>query len=319
MVAPVPLVMLALAADSTGVPEVRLPPSIHVHESRLTLGNIGAVETASKRCRALLEHFDLGPAPMPGASMIVRASEVEALVDSHLPADGKDCIPAFEGERSEIVSSEGEAVDMDQLQERAADALESALGGRYEQVAINRQPGSLRPLSVLPGTRYDYVPQDSPRPRAKTVVDVIVHEPGHPDWRYPIWFDVQASQRVWQLDESVADGRCVDAVKKHLVLAEFANLRAEAVPADFAFEQQVAARPLSPGEILTRDDLTRAPDVSAGKDVVLRFRARGIEVQTQAVALESGNVGDHVRVRNKRSNEETAGTVDGRNDVQVSQ
>ena len=317
MTASMLLALVTATADPVGSPEVSLESSVHVHAARLTLPSIGTVTAASERCRALLAGIDLGPAPIPGASTVVRSSEIEAYVNASVQASAPDCVPVLRGESRVVINSDGESADMDGLLHEAQAALQTALSDRFEKVTVAPDDQSSRPFAVLPGTRYEFSLQDTAHPRARSVVDVIVHEPGHAAWRYPLWFAVEASQRCWQLDETVTDGHPVEAARKHLALVDIANLRGEAIPGDFAFTQEVAARPLSAGTILTREDVARLPDVLAGRDVVLRFQSRGLAVQTQAIALESGNQGDRVRVRNKRSGEETVGDVVGRNDVQV--
>jgi flagella basal body P-ring formation protein FlgA len=317
MIAVSAIALLAAATAAVTV-QVRLPASVQLHGARLTLDELATVESASPRCAAVLRALDLGVAPIPGATQIVRAVELQSLIASQLQTDS-ECLPAFTGSATTVVSSEGQPVDMSDLARRAQAALEAGLAGHYDSTSVTEIEQSLRPFSVLPGTEFSFVVADAVRPRARMAVDVMVHEPQHGAWRYPIWFEVSAQQQAWQLDESVPAGRELREVRKHHAPVDVASLGSTPVIDEAALEDVVAKRPLSAGAVLMQDDLIRAPDVVAGREVALRYRNGGLEVQTQAIALQSGFQGDRVRVRNVRSSEEAFGYVDGRDDVQVTQ
>jgi flagella basal body P-ring formation protein FlgA len=149
------------------------------------------------------------------------------------------------------------------------------------------------------------------------VIDVEVSEPGRAPWNYPIWFAVRAKAQVWVLEEPIAAGATLSAARKHWDWTELTE--AGGVPAgqDFPFEDYMAKVPLDAGVTLTLQVVTRRPEVFAGQPVSLRYRSPRIEVAAPGIALQSGNTGDRVHVKNSGSGDETIGIVEGNGVVQV--
>jgi flagella basal body P-ring formation protein FlgA len=80
---------------------------------------------------------------------------------------------------------------------------------------------------------------------------------------------------------------------------------------------KVTKRGLSPGEVITERDVRDNPVVSKGDLVELLYKNGVIEVQGKGIAVESGDVGDRVRVKNIDSGKTIIGRVVGDNLVTV--
>jgi flagella basal body P-ring formation protein FlgA len=78
-----------------------------------------------------------------------------------------------------------------------------------------------------------------------------------------------------------------------------------------------AKRDLQPGRCIRNTDL-KLPTVIEEKDeVTLIYKTKSIEVKATGQALKSGAIGDHIKVKNTRSNKTISGVVVNKGVVQV--
>jgi flagella basal body P-ring formation protein FlgA len=80
----------------------------------------------------------------------------------------------------------------------------------------------------------------------------------------------------------------------------------------------VAKRDMVPGERVTAHDVHRPAAVTLGATLFLRVRKGPIQASVSALALETGAVGDRVRVRTIESGQELQATVVGRDMCEIS-
>lgn len=64
----------------------------------------------------------------------------------------------------------------------------------------------------------------------------------------------------------------------------------------------VLRRKVLAGETVQRSVLKRVPEVRRGQQVKVIYRSGAVEISATAIAMTDGAVGDHLRVRNQRSN-----------------
>jgi len=80
----------------------------------------------------------------------------------------------------------------------------------------------------------------------------------------------------------------------------------------------IARRTLLPGEVI-RSHMVAAPvRVRSGANVRVIFEDRGVSVFSSGIALQSGSVGDTIRIRNSDSGVVISGTVQGAGYIRVS-
>jgi flagella basal body P-ring formation protein FlgA len=136
------------------------------------------------------------------------------------------------------------------------------------------------------------------------------------DWRWTVTVDagaqprrlqVLAKARAWQdqvvLTRPVAFRSAIDHrdVESRRVLVD----RLGDVPATLeATIGSAAARDLQPGMVVTGRMITPVELVRSGQLVTVTMRRGGIEIQTVATAIESGSLGQMIRVRNNATREQ---------------
>lgn len=80
----------------------------------------------------------------------------------------------------------------------------------------------------------------------------------------------------------------------------------------------VATRDLAPGERVTVHDVHRPAAVTLGSSLFLRVKKGAIEARVSALALETGSVGQRIRVRTVDAGHELVATIVGRDLCEIS-
>jgi flagella basal body P-ring formation protein FlgA len=179
---------------------------------------------------------------------------------------------------------------------------ERALRNQYQQ------PGSRLVATAAPlDSRLRLRPCERPLaaqlpPRAVTArvaVQVSCPDPGGWSIRVPV--NVQLFRSVLVTSRPLARGDSVTAADVHSEERDVARLGYGYVDDLSQIAGRSLARPLAPGSVLTPGALGARRMVRAGEPVLLISRLGGIEVRTRAQALDGGDSGMRLRVRNDSS------------------
>ncbi|MEK7775179.1 MAG: flagellar basal body P-ring formation chaperone FlgA [Candidatus Zixiibacteriota bacterium] len=76
-------------------------------------------------------------------------------------------------------------------------------------------------------------------------------------------------------------------------------------------------RNLAKGTILTVSALETAPEVESGRDVSIVYQSGLCRITASGTALQSGRLGDHIKIRNKTSGQVVLATVTNTSEVSV--
>jgi flagella basal body P-ring formation protein FlgA len=310
---------LALSAAAT----IAAPPTwinatllnaVRIPGPRVTLGDLVRMEASSSECAERLKGVTV-PSPTGSDAEVFTRPQIEAAV-----AGIRNCHLRLGGSETVVVSLVGKTVDLDGLRERAQAVLMDALKVRYSAVSV--QPVDqvpARDLRVPADSTFEILPPDISLLRQRMVVDVAVRSAGRKAGGIPLWFRVEASAPAWRLDQDLHPGDDLAIASKHCETTMVSDVEGAALPADFDFDGYVGKLTLPAGAVLTRQDVMRRPAVVAGQAVSLRYQSQSIQIEVAATALQSGNLGEQVRVRNDRSKEDLVGEVQGPGIVTVMQ
>lgn len=185
--------------------------------------------------------------------------------------------------------------------EVAATALKQWLGTHYQEYEIQLE-GDYPALAVPIGP-VNFITQMGAVTRASTRmavnVNILIDE--HKVRAVPVWFKVAAYQQAMLLNRDVArlSELTPDVVSRQRL--DVARLMAAPV-LDLAELTSLRTRtPMKAGQVITRDRMEFAPDVSKGDAVTVSARSGAIELQTRAVAMDDGATGDWIRVTDPKS------------------
>ena len=292
--------MLFLGSLLLGGVTVTLPMEAHVRGTEIELGEIAQVVGADPEEVDRVAALELGYAPAPGYSRVFVAKRIRQTLLRRLP--GVDV--RFAGQEACRVFPEVEDVPAAEILAAARAQLVQTLGtreGTFEPV------GELPPVSVPAGAterelraRLDGIPAAGGT--ISVPVDLLVDGTRYrtvwTSWTVRVW-EVRA---VLARPVRVGQGLRPEMFERRRVLVRNGG---QAKPLGAAFlAGAVAVRDLAPGEMVTASDVHRPIVVTLGETLFLRVRKGPIEARVSALALESGAIGDRIRVRTLDSGQE---------------
>ena len=298
------LLLTGARADAT----VDLPLSADVRGREVTLGAVARVACDDDALRGQLEAFDLGYAPAPGYSRLLYGYRIEEEIERAFP--GLDV--QVSGERSVRVRPVVERIEAEALERAALRAVEAAaVGGDF---AI-RSRGDVAELLVPAGAepaRLVVKPLDAPLASGSVSVPVEVWVDGSPYRTRWAAFEVVEWQTVAVLAVDLPPGTVLEA-------AHFRMERITRQPGEAAAPLPVAAlvgsataRGLRAGRAVTELDVHRPLAIVSGSQVYVEVRRGSVVARSLGAAIDSGSIGDRIRVTVQPSGREMRGVVAGR-------
>jgi flagella basal body P-ring formation protein FlgA len=309
-------VSAAAALAAVAVVSVTVPPEKTVTGDRLLLGEVAFIEVLDPAGQNLandLSRVDLGPAPAPGRTVLLRQADLRKT----LLASGLDVRSATWNLPAElrVTADESEAVREADLR----DALDKYLAmnepyqsGRFELVSLNISPPPL--LSPGPVT-FRFQPQISSNP-----VNVAGHFIFNQNGR-----DVGRSRVAAQVDLSVPAVVATRALHRGQVLAEedlslallpFHQARGTLGDPALAVGSTLKTA-LAPGAPLRERVLAQSLMVRNGDIVVINARQGNLNVTTTGEAKADGVLGDVITVTNQSSKKNVRGRIIAPGQVEV--
>ena len=282
---------------------VTLPVEATVRGTEIELGEIAKVEGHDSSLVERLVNIELGYAPAPGYSRLMVLERIEDLVRRRFP----EVDVRFLGERAcRIRPAVAEIAEQDILA-----AARTELSLKFAGTDASFEPRDRLPAVAVPEGLKS--PSLRARVTAKEIVGGLVNVPVEilvDDVVYrTIWTTWKA--QVWRtMPILVREVRAGDK----LTPAMFERRRiswqggsVQALPAS-SLNGAVAARDLMPGSVVTGHDVRRPSVLTAGTMVFVRVKKGPIEARTAGEALESGAVGDRVRIRTQDGAQELFAT-----------
>jgi flagella basal body P-ring formation protein FlgA len=148
-------------------------------------------------------------------------------------------------------------------------------------------------------------------------VAVAVSCTGTPGWTIQIPVQMQVFRQVLVTSRPLARGDMIGPADVHTEERDVAHLGYGYVESIDQITGHAIAHPLIGGVVLEPGDLTGRETVHSGEEVALIAQVDGIEVRTAAMALDGGDTGAHLRVRNDNSGKIINGIVLEAGEVQA--
>ncbi|HED65197.1 MAG TPA: flagellar basal body P-ring formation protein FlgA [Planctomycetes bacterium] len=293
--------------DPKGEVTITLGMEASVRGTEVELGEIAHITGSDSDVVRSVEALSLGYAPAPGYSRLFRTDVIERALRRRFP----EVTPHFRGQVAIRIFPKVETIQPESVLE----AARTALVGAVQTIDASFTPvNHIDPVKVPEGTeRHTLRARLDGRLDASgsisVPVDVLVD-----GVRYrTVWttWDIQAYETRPVLRRPVRAGERLEPglFERRRVR----KLRGEKPGlAPNLLLGAVALRDLAPGETVTEIDVQRPVVVVLGESVFLRVRKGPIEARVAAVALESGAVGDRIRVRTQDAAKELVATIESR-------
>lgn len=294
----------AASACGSGI-TITLPVRCEVRGTEIHLGEVATVSGLDAEGVERVRAFDLGYAPAPGFSRLLTAERIRQALARQMPNEDI----RVTGERACRVWPQTEEVLPGALESTARAELTRAFLGKEATFTLkDALPKVLIPLGENGSELVARAPSGD---LGSGILGVPIE----------VWVDGLRYRTVWTSWR-------VDVWETRQVLAHPVAAGAELTPADFARTRvrvgrdsglealtptqvvgSVARHDLAPGAPVTGLDVHRPPAVTLGTSLFLRVRKGAIEARISALALETGAVGDRIRVRAAGSGQELQALV----------
>jgi flagella basal body P-ring formation protein FlgA len=304
------LLIRTLCAGAT----VTLPVEAKVKGTEIELGELGAVAGLDGELVARVRALELGYAPAPGFSRLLTAERIQSELARALP--GVEV--RVTGERACRVWPEIDDIPPVTVEEAARAELVRAFAGKEATFTLSEPIGTVKVPMGERGRQLNArvsVTQLSSGVLGvpvEVLVDGLRYRTVWTSWRVDVWETRPVLARAVRAGEEL---------RPEL----FSRAR---VPVGRAAEPEaldprqivgaVARRDLAPGERVTVQDVHRPAAVTLGAALFLRVKKGPIEARVSALALETGAIGERIRVKTTESGQELVATIVGRDLCEIS-
>jgi flagellar basal body P-ring formation protein FlgA len=198
-------------------------------------------------------------------------------------------------------------------------AAEQAVRAQYADAGSRLviAPTTLNPhlrLASCPHALQTHLPNRQGTPSR---VAVAVSCTGSPGWTIQVPVQMQVFHQVLVTSRPLARGDILGPADVHTEERDVARMGYGYVESLDQITGHSLSRPLIAGVVLEPGDLNGRQTVHAGEEVALIAQIDGIEVRTSGMALDGGDTGAHLRVRNGNSGRIIDGVVLGAGEVQA--
>jgi flagella basal body P-ring formation protein FlgA len=282
-------------AVTRGQAEVRLKDAAVVHARHFTLADVAEVRADDPALGAALGAVRLGKSPRVGHAERLTAAEVQRLVRAQLGARfgaaGERI--AWQGARATRLEIAAAAYDGAAIVAAAVAHATRSLEGA-EIRAAEAAPALLLPAGEVTLRARDAGPARRPYSRMVVRVDVLLDGEFYRSVVVPLLVAQPAHALVAR--RALGAGQLVVAEDFETRPLDLAALRGEAALIEEAVGRPLA-RPLAAGEALLRGAVREPLAVNRGDVVTLRLKSGAVELESRALALSSGGVGQTVQVK----------------------
>lgn len=305
--------MLLFASIALGGITITLPMEARVRGTEVRLGTIADVRGADAELVERVRAIDLGYAPAPGFSRLLQESWLRQRIERSVP----ELQFEFLGQPATRVWPLVERIPPERLRQTAEEELRRLLQGEEATFQVAAPileavvPAGLENAVLRANLAADTISSGVVNVPIQVLVDGAPYRTIWTSFEVRVWHTVPVLRRHVRSGERLTD----EMFELRSVLRQDSN-RGRALAMDAIFGSN-AARDLAPGAVVTSADVNRPVAIEQGRTVVLQVRKGAIVARMQAVARDSGSIGDRVRIVLLDTQAELVGTVRSRDLVEI--
>jgi flagella basal body P-ring formation protein FlgA len=299
------------AGQTAAAATVRLRDQAQAKSAAVVLGDIAALSGSDEELTAQLARVPMGTVT---DVRLLRRSEILSRIQSAVPKAGAVLVIGAEETRVTVATRTPEAAEIAAVLKEHLTTVSPWREEEIEIRAIENLPGIILPqgdvrLRVV--GRGMLANLKSARIFVEAALDGMVLR------AYWIKADVQVRARVVQVTRPVPFGVVLRAEDLREAVCEIRDGSAEYVRDSQNAVGMTAKRALGSGDLLNRSWLNENRLVRIGETVQCLEQSGGIRIATLARALQSGRLGDRIRVRNIDSDRTITALVTGLGEVRI--
>ncbi|WP_374351367.1 flagellar basal body P-ring formation chaperone FlgA [Chitinimonas sp.] len=279
-----------MLASAHAASELILKPQAVIAGARVRLGDVSELRGIAPNQAETLAAFDLGPAPLPGyTDRYSRTELARRLRSAGLASDAH-----WQGAEQVLVERRTQTVTSSTLIQAASEYLRSQLAADGDAVVL--PAASATPDLQVASGQLSLRPRPLSAPSARQVqIDLLVD--GQFQRSARLAFTVHGSRTVLVARRDLPAGTQPDCADVEPQLRDIASLDAPPLAADCQTIHGQLRHPLPAGAPLLHAQLVQPKPVRQGEEVRLRLAQGGIVLESRAIALADGEIGERIAVR----------------------
>lgn len=293
---------------------VELPMEARCTGTEVELGEIATIRSDDLDLAARVEAIEIGYAPSPGYSRVIRSDRLEQLLTRRMP----DVEFHFRGHGRTRVEPTVAKVPAEDLVSTARAELDRVFGPLEAEFSQNRVVQAIDVPASESGWRLRARPGSIVRPTSgvftvpvEVYVDGTLYRIVQTSWRAEVFETRSVLARTVRAGDTLTP----DMFEARRVRVTSYNDRSPLPPA--FLEKAVANRNLAPGETVQGSDVYRAAVVQQGARLQLMVTKGRIRATVAAEALHAGAIGESIRVKNLLTEEHLTAVVKSRDLVEI--
>lgn len=294
---------LAIAEDFR--PTVKVNSQVEVTKDKVYLGDVADIsgdEQLFSKLISDLKIIDLGDAPRPMGSKIVKGEEILSIIDSRgIPREAYGySLP------SQITVSRAGRVLINQ------EVLESIKSKINSDSALDIQVRNVRwdieQVIPLGASRIESEILGKPN-QGKMPVRVSVLMDNNLVSKFLATAYVDDWKSIPVLKSKVERGMLISSEDIQMIRANITNLPQDIATDPREIEGKRVIRSVALGEPLRRSDLDIPPAIEKGKLIKMKFQSGSFTAIATGLAMQSGHLDEAIEVKNERSNKVVKGKI----------
>ena len=282
---------------------ITLKARAEIAAAKVHLGDIAEVRSHDRRLLSRLREVEIAETPRIGYALSVRRDDLANLLARHDSA--RTARLSWEGPAEVSVRARGTQFDAASLVDEAARALYGTIVERQRYTAVRIAPvGNLDTLT-LPSGVVQAVPQVVTVGVAKRMcVSMHVSVDGLPYRTIPVWFSVEADRQVATANVDMPAGETLLPEKFSTRIVDATAFRSDPLSPESIGPALRLKHPLARGAPLLQAHVDARPPVVRDQVVEVRVMSGPIRIDTTAIAMADGRLGEVVRVRSAGNGKE---------------
>lgn len=305
--------MTSCAAAAQSKIGFKIDHEVKAAGQKLQLGEIAEIE-APKKFKQKMETINLGQSPLPGYTRVLKRDYILSALER---AGFNLSRITYQIPKQIRVTTPHQVLDTDRLTEKVRNYIQQNLSAEAEDIEIELQNLDREVRLPVGGVELQIGNLNTKRILGRTAVPVNIYVDGKLAKKKYIQAQVTAYQRVLVAQESIKRRQSLAENQFKWEKRPLVKLHSQPFTDVDSIQNYRLERSINTGQILTRN-LIEIPPLVKRRDRVKIIAVVGrVRVSTAGVALESGTEGEHIKVRNIKSNREIMAKVIGKKTVKV--
>lgn len=120
---------------------------------------------------------------------------------------------------------------------------------------------------------------------------------------------IHVFDKVWVAKDIINNGELLSNSNLELEIKDISVLVENATREDFSFDNLKTKRAYKAGDIIDKRYIAKIPNIVRNSIVSIIFQSKNFTMTLSGEALEDGNIGDYIRVRNKQYKKDYIGRI----------